>query len=64
MIKYIPVYRCTDCKEVLSNNQVMYSDGVCPKCGNIAAGTSVDHIKSSEKIETKSLSDKLFGWLR
>lgn len=26
-------YRCVRCQKVLSNNQVMYSHGLCPHCG-------------------------------
>lgn len=47
---YRAVYRCVNCKTKLSNDECMYSGGVCPHCGNVARGTVCETEKSSEMI--------------
>ncbi len=47
---YRAVYRCVNCKTKLSDDERMYSGGVCPHCGNVAQGTICETEKSSEMI--------------
>jgi len=44
-VEYFSVTCCVACKEPLNDNEVMYSSGTCPECGNINDSTIVDHFK-------------------
>jgi predicted RNA-binding Zn-ribbon protein involved in translation (DUF1610 family) len=40
---YLTEWRCVSCRQPLTKNQVLYSEGMCPKCGHrkTNAGTIV-----------------------
>ena len=42
-------YFCVKCKKEMSNWTMMYSNGVCPYCGNVEPGTVVDCIESAKR---------------
>lgn len=44
------VYCCKECGKRLTDDEVMYSDGVCPYCGYVSDGTICDYIKQSEEV--------------
>ena len=45
--KYSDAYACKACEVKLTYSEMMYSNGVCPKCGAVTNGTIVDCVKSS-----------------
>lgn len=48
------IHVCVKCNSRLSNHQRMYSDGVCPKCGNVTGRTICDTYKVVIKKINKS----------
>ena len=49
--------RCPETKLPLSENEIMYSKGVCPACGHVDDSTITHYEKYSVKVNIK----KLFG---
>lgn len=48
---------CIACDAYLTDHQVMYSNGVCPKCGNANPGTIVEtKIRVGREITEPALS--------
>ena len=43
--EYYSLNCCTNCHNILTSNQQMYSNGTCPMCGNISKSTIVDSYK-------------------
>lgn len=39
---WFKIYNCVKCKNELTYNQVMYNNGVCPKCGFDSVSTICD----------------------
>lgn len=50
--KFVAIYRCAACKEKLSFSQIMYSHGICPKCGHVTNGTVCDYAKEAKDATT------------
>ena len=44
--RWVAVWRCKECKAQLTYNQKMYSDGVCPFCGEDSGDTIVNVVRS------------------
>jgi transcription initiation factor IIE alpha subunit len=60
-MSYIAQFHCTQCDKVLTFNQVMNSNGVCPKCGHVTKGTVCSTNKKVVKVERKSWWQRLFS---
>lgn len=46
---------CTACKQHLSDYSIFYSEGICPRCGNVSDGTICDDFKRARRwIRTNS----------
>lgn len=52
-VSFVVKHMCKNCNKVLTDNQKMYSDGVCPHCGALSDGTIVDSIKVSVEVPVK-----------
>lgn len=48
--EYVANYVCVRCEHILSRAEVMYSDGVCPYCGNKDDSTICDYIKVARLV--------------
>jgi len=63
-MRYVAKFMCEDCHENLTDHQVMYSHGVCPKCGNSSGSTIVNHLTFSSEVEDgPSIKQEGFGIL-
>lgn len=60
---YINVRRCVNCNKKLSDYEVMYSSGRCPKCGykSKRARTIVDTTESADFVSTPNIVRR-YGW--
>lgn len=48
--RYIRIHECVNCQIEMSNNTKMYSNGVCPNCGNVGSPTICRTRDKSVKI--------------
>jgi hypothetical protein len=55
-------YFCTGCGERLTDDQIRNSDGVCPLCGRVSPGSSVEVRKKAARWKVTYTPDWL-GWL-
>lgn len=51
---------CVSCNEELDDLTVMYSNGICPKCGNMEPGTIVD----TKSRSARTWYPNLIEWLK
>jgi predicted RNA-binding Zn-ribbon protein involved in translation (DUF1610 family) len=52
--KWYVYFVCKKCKEELNHNERMYSNGVCPHCGECNNSTIVDYIRNSRRFVYES----------
>lgn len=60
MGRFVSVSRCIKCKEQLTQKEVMYSGGVCPRCGNVGSPTVVATV--TRAVFVPSLWDRIRGY--
>ena len=51
--RYVAFFTCVECGKELSSDAVMYSDGVCPRCGHSSQSTVCDVITNKRFIEDR-----------
>lgn len=53
-VKTTLMWNCDDCKRILTSNEKMYSNGICPWCNAYSGGTIVDchPVKRTVKYKT------------
>jgi len=62
--KWKGVNLCANCHKILSDNQLMYNNGICPLCGNkpVFRSTVADHYVAS--VRCKKINPTWKFWLR
>lgn len=58
---YTYIAMCPSTHQLLSDNDVYYTNGVCPRCGNVATGTITHYKKIVGWWEQPSLFRRLLG---
>ena len=61
---YRAVERCSNCDEVLTQHEVMYSLGTCPKCGFVTGGTVCHTVKDSVYVPSWWEKFRNLQWLK
>lgn len=53
-MSYRVEYLCVACRDVLTNEERLQSEGVCPKCGHVAEGDEVITYKTATLIHHRA----------
>lgn len=56
---FVAKYICKSCRESLTREQVLRSNGVCPRCGYVSDGTVVDYEKVAVEVDEPSYRKSL-----
>jgi predicted RNA-binding Zn-ribbon protein involved in translation (DUF1610 family) len=48
--RWVPVWNCSTCEHYVTDHTRSYSHGVCPYCGAVSNGSTIDCVKSSVQV--------------